>query len=276
MSDPSPCSRCNRYPDHNECAFQHCGRCRARHYCSRECQRVDWKEHKGECRSIANGLPAPTGAFGEAKADSIYFLKTTFPHIKDISVSGPYHPLELVIPQMAARLQYEGSKPGLDMLKDRLESTDTTNMMHLEAPLPNGHVMEMQIQRYKNPEVAAFLRDGGPGKAKPTYSVLCSTPDPEFDNLDDVDESDEGNLPLLAASMHGTFLSNEAAIESARVLLTAWEREFPGSRVYTLPGDDGMLGGSVVGKNGLPIKILKVHYDDGSTVHHNVKNVFGA
>lgn len=40
---------CHRLPDENGGEFKKCGRCRLVSYCSRECQKKDWKRHKDSC-----------------------------------------------------------------------------------------------------------------------------------------------------------------------------------------------------------------------------------
>ena len=32
--------------------FKHCSACKSVHYCSRECQKSDWKRHKKECKKV--------------------------------------------------------------------------------------------------------------------------------------------------------------------------------------------------------------------------------
>ena len=32
-----------------------CSRCKSVHYCSRDCQKKDWKQHKGYCKFLAGG-----------------------------------------------------------------------------------------------------------------------------------------------------------------------------------------------------------------------------
>jgi hypothetical protein len=37
---------------------------------------------------------------GNRDAETIYYLETSTPHTYDISVSGPYYPLDTIIPQV--------------------------------------------------------------------------------------------------------------------------------------------------------------------------------
>lgn len=50
---------CNRCDDRRKNATNRCKQCRAAWYCSRDCQRADWKEHKVTCRPPAKGDEPP-------------------------------------------------------------------------------------------------------------------------------------------------------------------------------------------------------------------------
>ena len=44
------CRVCGRVKGQNGAALQKCGRCRALSYCSKQCQRADWKNHRRDCK----------------------------------------------------------------------------------------------------------------------------------------------------------------------------------------------------------------------------------
>ena len=46
------CWHCHKQED-TACTFQFCGRCLVTRYCSRECQKSDWKNHRHACRRLA-------------------------------------------------------------------------------------------------------------------------------------------------------------------------------------------------------------------------------
>lgn len=51
-SSPSPrCFTCHKLPSELPYALKHCATCRKTPYCSRECQKGDWKKHKRICTS---------------------------------------------------------------------------------------------------------------------------------------------------------------------------------------------------------------------------------
>jgi hypothetical protein len=43
-----------------------CAGCRAARYCSRECQKQQWKEHRPVCKALAAAAAAPAGAAAAA------------------------------------------------------------------------------------------------------------------------------------------------------------------------------------------------------------------
>jgi hypothetical protein len=47
------CMGCGRMQRHDESPFKSCGKCKTRYYCSVECQRKDWTQHKLGCIPIA-------------------------------------------------------------------------------------------------------------------------------------------------------------------------------------------------------------------------------
>jgi hypothetical protein len=47
------CRPCGKNPTQNpEIKFKRCGTCQTVYYCSRECQRNDWKKHKEICKPL--------------------------------------------------------------------------------------------------------------------------------------------------------------------------------------------------------------------------------
>lgn len=49
----SVCTACHRTHTAHAPPFKRCGRCLLAHYCSRDCQTLDWRTHKHQCTSLA-------------------------------------------------------------------------------------------------------------------------------------------------------------------------------------------------------------------------------
>jgi hypothetical protein len=124
----SSCARCHRTQDQLPEPMKRCTGCRSVLYCSRDCQKLAWKTHKPSCRTFQSGETPPVYsnrttmsmnytdfvkmAGGESSGsasndvgssddtETIYYLETSMPHLYDISVSGPYYPLDAIIPQV--------------------------------------------------------------------------------------------------------------------------------------------------------------------------------
>ena len=116
---------------------------------------------------------------------------------------------------MKGRLTSEGSTEGLHALKEIVRTTPARSIQHLNAPLPSGHVMTLQICPEKNAQVANALRNPASDQPVATYSVYYMTPDPDFDDSDDDDDNGPEYVPVVDAAIHATFLSKEAANASA-------------------------------------------------------------
>ena len=59
MTDTTPttiksCANCDK-ADNPETPFKRCSRCQTSYYCSKDCQKADWKEHKKSCGPSASG-----------------------------------------------------------------------------------------------------------------------------------------------------------------------------------------------------------------------------
>lgn len=202
--------------------------------------------------------------FGEAARDFdpdiLYYLKTSKPHIGDITISGPYYPIDNMIEQIRWRLSQENSPQGSRTFEELLEAPGIGGIEHLNAPLPDGEVMRLQIQRERNAEVAAALRGRAPGTPLSTYKVYETVPDPSTHDANY--EHEEDFVPLREANIHATFTTKEAATRSATDLVKEWERRWPDCRGTTMM-QDGLLAGGLVGPDREMRRMFQVMHDDG-------------
>ena len=164
---------------------------------------------------------------------------------------------------MKGRLTSEGSTEGLHALEEIVRTTPVRSIQHLNAPLPSGHVMTLQICTEKNAQVANALRNRASDQPVATYSVYYMTPDPDFDDSDDDDDNGPEYVPVVDAAIHATFLSKEAANSSAGELLARWKREKIGLDTGSLPQPGGLRAGYLLGANGRMKRIVEVRFDDG-------------
>lgn len=146
------------------------------------------------------GLGSP-----QPPTDTIYYLRTSTPHLHDLSLIGPFHVLDAMVPSLRAKLRDE-SPAGLQMLDEMMAASRISAFEHINAPLPGlgNHKMRIELIREKNPEVLAIL----PG---PVWLVVISEP---------LQGAQLGPIPKLKSQrFHGTFISAEKAKEAARELL---------------------------------------------------------
>ncbi|KAF2116834.1 hypothetical protein BDV96DRAFT_598678 [Lophiotrema nucula] len=167
------------------------------------------------------------------------------------------------------RLQKEGSVRGRETFEEVFRDGGLAGMAHLNAPLPGGHVMKLQILHYKEVDGAAFLRTRQSGQPKPTYNVFYAVPDPLFaqggeDDFADADADRDGGIPVSDAGIEGTFITKDAANGAARALLDQWKTQFPGTVGTMITQEDGLLAGFLVGSDRVPQRILQARFDDGA------------
>ena len=72
------CANCSKVHEVNGTSLQRCSGCRATYYCSKDCQKADWKQHKTACRS-SNSNGAGSGQTGQSgsKSSKAFIESTT-------------------------------------------------------------------------------------------------------------------------------------------------------------------------------------------------------
>jgi splicing suppressor protein 51 len=110
MADATPtCAACNKTAEAaNVTALKQCAKCKTTHYCSRDCQKADWKVHKKICAKNASQ------AFADARTE----------HSNSDS-SGRLKDLEKHVPNPFTRLdqgKYLHDRPEKDVYKLLIDS----------------------------------------------------------------------------------------------------------------------------------------------------------
>ena len=73
------CANCSKVQEDGATPLQRCARCRTTHYCSKDCQKADWKNHKKNCGpASSNGTSSNRGGLQSSKglAESFLVLST--------------------------------------------------------------------------------------------------------------------------------------------------------------------------------------------------------
>lgn len=185
----------------------------------------------------------------EPDRDTIYYLKTSTPHVNDISISGPYYPLEAIIPQVRHHLSAR-SPTSVEAFDQMLsEWPGLQSFQHFKAPIAGGHMI-IELAKEKNRNVAAALP--GPvwyiARAEPASLGLPSP------------HSDREFVQLKALDVLETFTSVESANRRANELMAQTAREM-GTRHVSLTQPGGAVAGAVL--RGSQMIMFEVKGDTG-------------
>jgi hypothetical protein len=243
---------------------------------------MDWKFHKEECLAIseerasgpmrrasitlAEELLGDTGITGTGaprspEVDAIYYLKTALPHRRDVSISGPYYPLETVKGQIMNKLAVEKGTHGYILLEETLENVSIQAVESLQSVLLEGGEIVFEILRDNNPEVAVFLRSASANGHRPVYGVVAQDIDSAFLARGDR-RPEETFIPVQDARVVDAFTTKEAANRLAGHLLDRWLAETPGATIDKIEQEDGTVVGFLMQPAGTVRKTVVVHSDD--------------
>ncbi|KIV78933.1 hypothetical protein PV11_06532 [Exophiala sideris] len=263
----SYCFRCQHHPDPDEEPLKRCSKCRSRHYCSQECQRNDWPTHKKECDILAAGgqsgrmrstfrmagLPSMRHEPAVADPDTIYYVKTSTPHIHRVTISGPYYPLQNIFPPLLKKLRDAGSVEGERTLDDIVYGGGDAALLslkHFNAPLPDGNIMRLELVREQNARVAH-------GLPCEVWSICVNTTTGDEDLMEAL-----GHPPVTDMEMLESFVSKDEAHAAAKEYLQDLKAELGPDAILHEGEMDGLYHGDV----GLPdsgeFKILEVKHQN--------------
>ncbi len=277
------CQHCPSADDDDE-PLKTCARCHVRRYCSRDCQRNDWPRHKAECAVLAaggqpaqprmrttmritgdqlarmTGRVAPPAGRGESTTDSdaegddddddddiidtIYYVKTSKPHLNDVALAGPFYPLEDALVHMLEKLRAHDSVAGESMLDDLVSSYEGgrrfAGFIHLNAPLPDGNIMKIELLDEHNPRVARGLPAGDDA-----WYVAVGEP---ILRDDGARRAADGHPPVRDMNVHATYTTKEEANAAARQVLQELKTDAAGDdrAVVETNSTRGLVYGFVV------------------------------
>lgn len=184
--------------------------------------------------------------------DVIYYLRESIPHIKHLAIQGPYYNLEWAVRTMAGMFEVRKSDAGLMYIKQLWndESVHFGGVAHVNAPLPDGNMMMVEIVKRKEPDVAAYLR-GNVGEPKTVYNV--------FEVMLDIHDVRNGFPTAKERNITAVFTSKDAAEASVRATAETWRIEHLGlesNMTFEYDGE-GNLGGALI-LSGRPSRLIGV------------------
>ncbi|KAK4620023.1 hypothetical protein CLAFUW4_11244 [Fulvia fulva] len=185
-------------------------------------------------------------------SDTIYYLKTSTPHIHDIAVSGPYHDLESVHAQASHNFGSECS-PGRSALEDFVRDGRHMAFEHIASPIngdPN-RIKKTTLLRRQDAHLAAKL-------PCPVWNVVVSEVDSELKASGWAERNQM--VPMKDMEIRQSYESEVAAKEKAREILQELVSSNEGctSRIMRqTPFQAGVLDGQG------PRFVVEVRYDGG-------------
>ncbi len=185
------------------------------------CTLQDSRQRKKQWRTANRGqltqhpLPNVLTLMCPMQADngSIYYLRTETPHLRSISVSGPYHRIEDLAQRM--RRDFGSACPsGQTTVDDLLADGRLTGTAHVGASIRNdqNRIKRCRIIAKNDPVMKARL-------PCPVWYVVLAEPHISSMQRMNADAAIAGNaaVPLTDLGVHGTYASEPEAITAARL-----------------------------------------------------------
>lgn len=82
------CAACNKTDSESAVRLKHCAKCQTTSYCSRDCQKADWKNHKKVCASNAARSANATASYSSSASASSALKGLA------VTIKNPFHRLD--------------------------------------------------------------------------------------------------------------------------------------------------------------------------------------
>lgn len=183
-SDPveRSCSYCKKQPSELSTPLKQCAKCHTQ-YCSRECQKDDWKDHKKQCSSNQAQTAPSTSSLSNANPDIILESAQDTVNLMKALSHDPNFKIDLrTIPQSAAGLKYIADFVGRTFREYTPALLPPQKFAELSADLESFHGLERESQLrgmgQKFEEIksrdSSFDKDAWPRLDKDKYSDSIS------------------------------------------------------------------------------------------------------
>jgi len=215
------------------------------------------------------GIPRQSSAFddqGEVEQGMIYYLKTFKPHLRDISISGPFFPFNTIRNQMIVRLKLEGTKPGISAFIELTARAALVYTQHMTTQLPDGNIMRFQITKEHNAAVASRMPCD-------TWCVVTSTP--VVDNAGNPVRLGATGAQIEKMDTVKTFVTPGEANMAAVLLLDELKVKAGPTARHHQREEGGLVVGAVKPGQGSNegLQYVMVAHDSG-VVHHDAPSSF--
>ena len=205
-------------------------------------------------RSDDTNEPAP-----QDNQDTVYYLRTSTPHLHDITMSGPYTDLQEVHNQANHNFGTE-CEPGQNALQEFVRDGRPIGFIHISSPIngdPNK-TRRIELIRRTNAELAARF-------PCPVWNVVVSEP-----LLTAAGEPQPGafdGVAMKSVDVHGSYFTKPAAMAAARKVLDDLLRRSPGCTIRDVSStsDNTFMHGAIIGPRNRSMEwIVHVRYDSGT------------
>lgn len=167
----NPCKVCGKQD------AKKCGKCHRVFYCSVQCQRKDWKCHRGACNSrLQTQLSAPSNNNSDKTAKAVFCqpftLEKFIPYVEKIKDNTKRCAISWVGLRMAGMMDVDSSLATCFVFYTS-EGHVREHMICMEAPPPyvdilqkfidqfQAHAISMSVEiRYRNPQTMAVIKEG--------------------------------------------------------------------------------------------------------------------